>query len=84
MCMKGCLGCQYENTNDIFYPVESVCKLFKVTYLFLNLKFQKMMKEDNITITLYPALMKLNTIIHKLLESEEGFLPWVEYIQNLI
>ena len=84
MCLKGCLGCQYENTNDIFYPVESVCNLLKVTLLFLHLKFQKMMREDNIKITLYPALMKLNKVIKKMLESEEDFSSWIEYIQSLI
>lgn len=26
-CMKGCLGSQYENTNDLFIPIDNICKL---------------------------------------------------------
>ena len=29
VCMKGCLGSQYENTRDPFLPVESVCDMLK-------------------------------------------------------
>lgn len=83
MCVKGCLGCQYENTNDIFYPVESVCNLFKVSYLFLNMKFNKMMKEDNLSIAPYGALVKLDKIIKNMLKRED-FSEWIKYIQSLI
>lgn len=30
MCLKGCLGAQYEQTGELFAPIESVCKLFQV------------------------------------------------------
>ena len=83
MCVKGCLGCQYENTNEIFYPVESVCNLLKVSYLFLNMKFQKMMKESNINVSQYGALLKLDKIVNDMLKKED-FSKWIMYIQNLI
>lgn len=83
VCVKGCLGCQYENTNEIFYPVESVCNLMKATYLFLHLKFQKMIKENNLDIFSYPALTKLNYMIQNMLQQED-FSTWIKYIQNLI
>lgn len=28
-CLKGCAGSQYENTNDLFFPINSVCNLEK-------------------------------------------------------
>lgn len=83
MCVKGCLGCQYENTNDIFYPVESVCNLFKVSYLFLDMKFKKMIKEDHLNIAAYGALVKLDGIIKNML-GKEDFSEWIKYIQSLI
>lgn len=31
-CLKGCLGAQLEATKDPFFPIESVCKLYKAKY----------------------------------------------------
>lgn len=28
-CIKGCLGSNYENTNELFFPPKTVCKLFE-------------------------------------------------------
>lgn len=83
MCMKGCLGCQYENTNEIFYPVKTVCDLMKISYLFLNMKFHKMMKDDHISINPYGALVKLDKLIENMLKGED-FSQWITYIHSLI
>lgn len=29
ICLKGCLGAQFEQNSDVFLPIPSVCKLFK-------------------------------------------------------
>lgn len=38
-CAKGCLGSQYETTNDLFHPCLSVCNLFKAKFSFLLQKY---------------------------------------------
>lgn len=82
LCVKGCLGSQYETTNDIFYPVESVCQLEKVKNIFLYYKFKKMMEESNIKNS-YPLIKELNIEVEKLLEQED-FNKWITFIQSLI
>lgn len=32
VCMKGCLGAQYEESSDMFYPIDSVCKMLTAKY----------------------------------------------------
>lgn len=41
-CPKGCLGSQFEYKNDLFYPIESVCKLYKAKMIFLIKKYYSM------------------------------------------
>ena len=81
-CVKGCLGSQYETTNDVFYPIESVCQLEKVKNIFLYFKFKKMIQESNIKYT-YPLIYELNMGVEKLLKQED-FSKWITFIQNLI
>lgn len=38
-CAKGCIGAQYESTNDLFHPCPSVCDLFKAKFSFLLQKY---------------------------------------------
>ena len=38
-CLKGCLGAQFEANNEILYPCESVCNLFKAKQKFLKYKY---------------------------------------------
>lgn len=83
ICIKGCLGSQYENTNEIFYPVDSVCHLLKVKYLFLYIKFNKMLKENNLKVSDYKPLILLSTKIKNLLQSED-LSKWIQYIQSLV
>lgn len=83
-CVKGCLGSQYETTNEIFYPIDSVCELQKVKNIFLYFKFKKMMQESNIKdIYAYPLIHELNIGVEKLL-IQEDFNKWIIFIQNLI
>ena len=35
LCMKGCLGSQYETNTDMFMPCKSVCKMEKAKIDFL-------------------------------------------------
>lgn len=42
VCMKGCLGAQYEATGDYQVPCETVCNLLKAKYSFLTKKYTEM------------------------------------------
>ena len=41
-CAKGCLGSQFEYSNNLFSPNETVCNLYKAKISFLILKYYKM------------------------------------------
>lgn len=82
-CMHGCLGSQWENTNDIFYPVKSVCDLNKVKVIFMAAKaaqFSKLHDLDTTGVSNYSeALAK------KLKEKEpEETEKWQTIITNEI
>lgn len=38
-CIRGCFGAQFENSNELFYPCNTVCKLFKAKQKFLKYKY---------------------------------------------
>lgn len=42
ICMKGCLGAQYEISKDLFYPLESVCNMLKAKYNYLINKHKEL------------------------------------------
>lgn len=41
LCMRGCLGAQYESNNDPLIVCDSVCKMFKSKINFLIYKYNK-------------------------------------------
>lgn len=41
-CLQGCFGAQKEALNDPFFPIESVCKMFKAKLKFLIQKYTDM------------------------------------------
>lgn len=41
VCMKGCLGAQYEANGEILQPCASVCDMQKARVIFLYLKYKK-------------------------------------------
>lgn len=41
-CLKGCFGSQYENLGDPFFPVKSVCNLFKKKYSYLLKRYEEL------------------------------------------
>ena len=40
-CLQGCMGCQFENNNDMFMPIENICKLNKVKWQTIIKKLQE-------------------------------------------
>lgn len=42
LCMNGCLGSQYENSGEIFFPCDTVCNLFIEKSNFLIDKYESM------------------------------------------
>ena len=41
ICIRGCLGSQYESTLDPLLPADSVCDMLKAKYNFLIYKYEK-------------------------------------------
>lgn len=41
-CMRGCLGAQYEENGEIFYPCETVCEMQKAKIIFCIEKYKKL------------------------------------------
>lgn len=46
VCMRGCYGSQFENTGEIFYPVQSVCNLAFAKTLFLYHKYKNIVSKN--------------------------------------
>lgn len=81
-CMHGCLGSQWENTQDLFYPVESVCNLNKVKIIFMTAKAEHFAKLHNLDTTT-PTYSK--SIVKKLNDHEpEETTKWQKIIANEI
>ena len=40
-CLQGCMGCQFENNNDMFMPIENICELNKVKWQTIIKKLQE-------------------------------------------
>lgn len=47
-CLKGCLGNQYEENKEIFYPVPENCQLQKAKIIFCLEKYKKMQLKNYI------------------------------------
>lgn len=75
-CLQGCFGCQYENNNDMFMPLENICLLFKTKWQFIIKKLQSIGALD--------ILKKVNayspsySTVVKFLEFAQGVLNDVE------
>lgn len=42
VCMKGCLGAQYEHNSDMFYPIPGVCKMLTAKYDHLTKRYYEL------------------------------------------
>lgn len=47
-CIRGCLGCQFENNQDPLLPCDTVCDLLKAKYCFQVYKYYNLKIEDKI------------------------------------
>ena len=64
LCMKGCLGSQYESTKEVFFPCKSVCKMQqeKIDFLislYTKMGLYKIMKENMEDIKEFNEAMKI-------------------------
>ena len=41
-CVRGCMGSQFENTGELFYPDPKTCNFFMAKITFLILKYEKL------------------------------------------
>lgn len=61
LCMKGCLGAQYETTGELYQPAVGVCNFLKNKYLYLLDKYTAM--------GVIESAIKQNLITEKMLQS---------------
>lgn len=66
LCMKGCLGSQYESTKEVFFPCRSVCKMqsSKIDYLisiYQKMGLYDMMKKNMNDAKEYKEAIKIYT-----------------------
>lgn len=47
-CIRGCYGAQYENSKEIFYPCDTVCKFDKIRLLFIYEKIKYIYDKYNL------------------------------------
>ena len=81
--MHGCLGSQWENTKDLFYPVKSVCDLNKVKVLFMHAKAEHFAKTHNLNTK--SASDYINSIVRNLKEKEpEETEKWQTMIAKIL
>ena len=65
-CMRGCYGAQYEATNEIFYPIESVCNLFYAKLIFLFSKYSKMIEDNKNLLPDKKDIQNVKQILHSI------------------
>lgn len=75
MCVKGCLGAQYEINQDPFITCKSVCELYKAKICFLIYKYEKLNILSELSIP--------NTLINDIKNTKE-YQAWKPFITNLI
>lgn len=81
-CLGPCMGSNFENTNNLFTPPESVCNLFKSKIIFLIMKYQDL--------GLFPYFKKLlpkdryNTLINYVNKINGSFENYGQYYKYKI
>mgnify|MGYP001624022257 FL=1 len=75
VCMKGCLGSQYENNNDPLVPCKTVCDLFKTKFNFFVYKYQKL--------GCYDYIKKINPTVFDQLEKIRNGSEYKEWIKSM-
>lgn len=81
VCIKGCIGSQYESSKDLFYPIESVCNLEQAKWIFLCYKFSKLglFKHPNFML----LKEELKTMLTQLFEQKESSRKWLTIAQQI-
>lgn len=82
-CIRGCYGAQYENSKEIFYPCDTVCKLEKVKFLFIYNKAKSIYDRFNLSEKLNLNMEEIKEVHDKLLEEEE-FQKWEKKIGKIL
>lgn len=81
MCLRGCYGAQYEANQDLLYPCETVCNLFKAKLTFLINKYEK------VGVFNWPEMKERKAnLLHliNMFKESEDYKQWTARIQHLI
>lgn len=84
ICIRGCYGTQFEAHQEIYYPCETVCNLYKAKNIFLREKLRKIYfdKNKNIPPDLLQHYNDLTAILNNLPQEEIN--KWITIIQTVI
>lgn len=77
-CTKGCLGAQLESNNELLYPCETVCNLYKARIVFLYYKYSKIGNIIN------PENDKLFYQTIELVKNTQEFKKWEQIVKQII
>ena len=84
-CIKGCIGSQFESTEELFYPIESVCNFYKAKVVFQHLKYLKLISDNKFDNDYVFPTTAVDEAYEKLLKDEpEETNRWVQIIQTII
>lgn len=81
MCMFGCLGSQYENSGELFSPIDCVCDLMKRKIVVLSKEFRDLglldiaLEKQYITQATYDLYMDM-------CNEKPKEVPWITVIRN--
>lgn len=81
-CLKGCYGAQYETTGELFYPIDSVCNLYKARTIYLRKKILDFAKKYDLEKYIEFSLNDFEERYQSLISEREG-LEWKKKIDEI-
>lgn len=85
-CLRGCLGCQYEENNDPLIPCDTVCEMQKAKICFLIKKYARMGILEIIKNYNGEGFEKKNKFldeVNKIMDTED-FIKWEPVINQIL
>lgn len=71
-CLKGCYGAQYEETQELFYPLDSVCDFYKAKFIFMYKKIHQIIKNYNLEDIFSFSESEFDKIYQELMKKERS------------
>lgn len=81
-CTKGCYGAQYEANKELFYPAKTVCKLYKVKFLFTYLAGKWLFKHYDVGTD--DSTFGIEDDIFRELIKDKEYKKWIMLIDSIL